>query len=127
MNYAFFFWLPYYLHNNFKWEESVANQLSAWYDFGGIIGSVVGGLVSDRLGHRSPVITTMLVASLGLLIAYSDAGDNKFLNVVLMSLLGFTISGPYNLIVGTISVDLGSQPALAGNSKVILVNFFYGY
>lgn len=60
----------------------------------------------------------MLVASLGLLIAYSDAGPNKLVNVILMTLLGVTISGPYNLIVGTISVDLGSQPALAGNSKV---------
>ena len=42
----------------------------------------------------------MLIASLGLLLAYSDAGPNKIVNVVLMTLLGFTISGPYNLIVG---------------------------
>ncbi|KAI6190289.1 MFS domain-containing protein [Aphelenchoides bicaudatus] len=119
VNYAFFFWLPFYLHNNFMWDEAEANQLSAWYDFGGIVGSVVGGMISDRLGHRSPVITTMLVASLGLLIAYSDAGPNKLVNVILMTLLGVTISGPYNLIVGTISVDLGSQPALAGNSKAM--------
>jgi sugar phosphate permease len=61
----------------------------------------------------------MLFLSLGLLIAYSDAGPNKAINVVLMTLLGFTISGPYNLIVGTISVDLGSQPALAGNPKAM--------
>ena len=46
VNYAFFFWLPFYLHNNFGWDESEANQLSAWYDFGGIIGSVVGGIIS---------------------------------------------------------------------------------
>jgi sugar phosphate permease len=63
----------------------------------------------------------MLVSSLGLLVAYSDAGSNKLVNVILMTLLGVTISGPYNLIVGTISVDLGSQPALAGNSKVNLL------
>lgn len=46
MNYAFFFWLPFYLHSNFKWDESEANKLSAWYDFGGIVGSVVGGIIS---------------------------------------------------------------------------------
>ncbi|CAD5222829.1 unnamed protein product [Bursaphelenchus okinawaensis] len=119
VNYAFFFWLPFYLHQNFQWDESVANQLSAWYDFGGIVGSVLGGIISDKLGHRAPVITTMLIGSVGLLFAYSDAGPNKFINILLMTFLGVTISGPYNLIVGTISVDLGSQPALAGNPKAM--------
>uniref|UniRef100_A0A1I7RNS3 MFS domain-containing protein n=1 Tax=Bursaphelenchus xylophilus TaxID=6326 RepID=A0A1I7RNS3_BURXY len=119
VNYAFFFWLPLYLSSAFHWDESVANQLAAWYDFGGIVGSVLGGIISDRLGHRSPVITTMLIASIGLLFGYSDAGPNKLVNILLMTLLGVTISGPYNLIVGTIAVDLGSQPALAGNPKAM--------
>ncbi|KAI6186274.1 Membrane transporter [Aphelenchoides besseyi] len=118
-NYAFFFWLPFYLHSNFNWTESEANQLSAWYDAGGIVGSIAGGILSDRIGHRSPVITAMLVTSLGVLFLYADAGPYRILNVILMTLLGFTISGPYNLIVGTISVDLGSQPALAGNPKAM--------
>lgn len=52
-------------------------------------------------------------------MVYSGLGDNKLLHVVFMSLLGVTISGPYNLIVGTIAVDLGSQPALAGNPKAM--------
>lgn len=61
----------------------------------------------------------MLVGSIGILFAYSDAGPNKLVNIILMTLLGITVSGPYNLIVGTISVDLGSQPALAGNPKAM--------
>ena len=62
---------------------------------------------------------TMLVASLFSLFIYSDLGPNKLINVLMMTVLGVTISGPYNLIVGTISVDLGSQPALAGNEKAM--------
>lgn len=38
MNYSFFFWLPYYLHNKYGWKETVADDISIWYDVGGIIG-----------------------------------------------------------------------------------------
>jgi len=119
VNYAFFFWLPFYLTHKFGWSEAAANQLATWYDIGGVVGSIAGGIVSDRLGHRSPIIMTMLVASLFSLFIYSDLGPNKLINVLMMTVLGVTISGPYNLIVGTISVDLGSQPALAGNEKAM--------
>jgi sugar phosphate permease len=61
----------------------------------------------------------MLVLSLPLLFLYASLGTDRLLHVIGMTLLGVTISGPYNLIVGTISVDLGSQPALAGNTEVI--------
>lgn len=38
VNYSFFFWLPFYLSNNFGWKEAQADRLSVWYDVGGIIG-----------------------------------------------------------------------------------------
>lgn len=38
VNYSFLFWLPFYLSNKFKWSEDVADQISIWYDVGGIIG-----------------------------------------------------------------------------------------
>ncbi len=38
VNYSFLFWLPYYLSNKFHWSESVADQISVWYDIGGIAG-----------------------------------------------------------------------------------------
>jgi sugar phosphate permease len=41
VNYSFFFWLPFYLSNNFGWKEAEADQLSIWYDVGGIIGMPV--------------------------------------------------------------------------------------
>ncbi|XP_008582976.1 PREDICTED: sugar phosphate exchanger 3 isoform X2 [Galeopterus variegatus] len=37
VNYSFFFWLPFYLSNNFRWKEAEADKLSIWYDVGGII------------------------------------------------------------------------------------------
>lgn len=38
VNYSFFFWLPFYLSNNYGWKEAEADRLSVWYDVGGIIG-----------------------------------------------------------------------------------------
>ena len=38
VNYSFLFWLPFYLSNKFGWKESVADEISIWYDVGGIIG-----------------------------------------------------------------------------------------
>ncbi|KIH47221.1 hypothetical protein ANCDUO_22721 [Ancylostoma duodenale] len=120
VNYAFFFWLPLYLTEAYQWEEAKADELSVWYDIGGIVGSVAGGYISDKLGYRSPLIVLMLSASLGALFIYSHAGPALIWNAFLMTIVGITISGPYNLIVGTISIDLGSQPVLANNAQNLL-------
>ncbi|EPB69276.1 hypothetical protein ANCCEY_11638, partial [Ancylostoma ceylanicum] len=119
VNYAFFFWLPLYLTEAYQWDEAKADELSIWYDIGGIVGSVTGGYISDKLGYRSPLIVLMLSASLGALFIYSHAGPALVWNAFLMTIVGITISGPYNLIVGTISIDLGSQPILANNAQAM--------
>uniref|UniRef100_F1KWG4 Sugar phosphate exchanger 3 n=1 Tax=Ascaris suum TaxID=6253 RepID=F1KWG4_ASCSU len=119
VNYAFFFWLPFYLTGKYGWTERDANALSIWYDVGGIIGSVAGGLISDRLGCRSPVIVTMLFASLAALFSYAGIGGAHILNALVMTVVGITVSGPYNLIVGTICVDLGTQPVLSSNAQAM--------
>ncbi|MFH4982516.1 hypothetical protein AB6A40_009225 [Gnathostoma spinigerum] len=119
VNYAFFFWLPYYMTTQYGWTEAGANYVAAFYDVGGIIGSLVGGIISDRMGSRSPVVVIMLVLSLGSLFLFTEAGGGVLLNVLLMAMVGLTISGPYNLIVSTISIDLGSQSVLSGNAKAM--------
>lgn len=67
----------------------------------------------------------MLILSLPTLLVYANIGATRWIHIILMGILGITISGPYNLIVGSISVDLGSQPALAGNMDVSLFNIIY--
>uniref|UniRef100_A0A0N4Z6V0 MFS domain-containing protein n=1 Tax=Parastrongyloides trichosuri TaxID=131310 RepID=A0A0N4Z6V0_PARTI len=119
VNYAFFFWLPFYLNHNYGWNESIANRLSVWYDIGGIFGSILGGLLTDKMGFRTPIIMVMLLMSILCLIVFANLGASYVLNMIGLFLLGSTISGPYNLIVGTISVDLGTQKALKGNKDAM--------
>lgn len=41
VNFSFFFWLPYYLTSAYGWDEKSADEVSMFYDFGGIIGKIV--------------------------------------------------------------------------------------
>ncbi|XP_038062236.1 sugar phosphate exchanger 3-like [Patiria miniata] len=114
VNYAFFFWLPYYLSNTFLWTEVVSDQMSMFYDIGGIIGGVFGGLISDRIGVRSPVVVGMLVFSYGILFGYSFCPNSYILNAVLLTLVGIFVNGVAHVISSVVAADLGQQDAIRG-------------
>ncbi|XP_062373987.1 sugar phosphate exchanger 3 [Sardina pilchardus] len=119
VNYSFFFWLPFYLSNNFGWPEAQADRLSVWYDVGGIIGGTVQGLISDLLGKRAPVIALSLLMAMGALVGYSRSPDDKVVNSALLATTGFFIGGPSNMISSAIAADLGRQDALQGSQEAL--------
>ncbi|KAJ7402971.1 Sugar phosphate exchanger 3 [Pitangus sulphuratus] len=119
VNYSFFFWLPFYLSNNFGWKEAEADQLSIWYDVGGIIGGTIQGLISDVLQKRAPVLAISLLFAVGSLFGYSRSPNSKPINAVIMAITGFFIGGPSNMISSAISADLGRQDLVKGNSEAL--------
>ncbi|XP_074644505.1 sugar phosphate exchanger 3-like isoform X2 [Tubulanus polymorphus] len=119
VNYAYFFWLPFYLHNKFGWKPQVADELSIWYDVGGIAGGIVGGFISDRLGHRSPVVVIMLLLSFPPIVVYSKAPADKVVNSIIMGVTGFFLGGPANLISSAISADMGRQENIKENKEAL--------
>uniref|UniRef100_A0A3B5AL20 Sugar phosphate exchanger 3 n=1 Tax=Stegastes partitus TaxID=144197 RepID=A0A3B5AL20_9TELE len=119
VNYSFFFWLPFYLSNNYKWKEAEADRLSVWYDVGGIVGGTVQGLISDFMGKRAPVLTVSLVLAMGALVGYSRSPNDQVINAVLLATTGFFIGGPSNMISSAISADLGRQEALRGSKEAL--------
>ncbi|KAG8537364.1 hypothetical protein GDO81_024654, partial [Engystomops pustulosus] len=119
VNYSFFFWLPFYLSINFHWKEAEADQLSIWYDIGGIIGGTIQGLISDLMQKRSPVLAVSLVLAVGALFGYSRSPNSKLINAVLMTITGFFIGGPSNMISSAISADLGRQEMVRGSSEAL--------
>lgn len=60
VNYSFFFWLPFYLSNNFGWKEAEADKLSIWYDVGGIVGTHVR--ISFCIGRNLASFEVLLLA-----------------------------------------------------------------
>ncbi|XP_030323486.1 sugar phosphate exchanger 3 isoform X3 [Calypte anna] len=119
VNYSFFFWLPFYLSNNFGWKEAEADQLSIWYDVGGIIGGTIQGLISDVLQKRAPVLAISLLFAVGSLFGYSRSPNSKPINAVIMAITGFFIGGPSNMISSAISADLGRQDLVRGSSEAL--------
>lgn len=119
VNYSFFFWLPFYLSNNYGWKEAEADRLSVWYDVGGILGGTIQGLISDFMGKRSPVLAVSLVLAMGALGGYSRSPNDKVINAVLLATTGFFIGGPSNMISSAISADLGRQEALRGSQEAL--------
>uniref|UniRef100_A0A8C7ZRU3 Sugar phosphate exchanger 3 n=1 Tax=Oryzias sinensis TaxID=183150 RepID=A0A8C7ZRU3_9TELE len=91
VNYSFFFWLPFYLSNNYGWKEAEADRLSVWYDVGGIIG--------EKYPPGSP--------------------NNQLINAVILAVTGFFIGGPSNMISSAISADLGRQEALRSSQEAL--------
>ena len=68
VNYAFFFWLPTYLTQGVHWSDKKADELSNFYDIGGITGRSriyyyhnfydIGGLL---VGLVFIIITTSMI------------------------------------------------------------------
>nr|XP_040028811.1 sugar phosphate exchanger 3 isoform X1 [Gasterosteus aculeatus aculeatus]XP_040028812.1 sugar phosphate exchanger 3 isoform X1 [Gasterosteus aculeatus aculeatus]XP_040028813.1 sugar phosphate exchanger 3 isoform X1 [Gasterosteus aculeatus aculeatus] len=119
VNYSFFFWLPFYLSNNFGWKEAEADRLSVWYDVGGILGGTVQGLISDLMGKRAPVLAISLALAMGALVGYSNSPNDQVINAALLAATGFFIGGPSNMISSAISADLGRQEALRGSQQAL--------
>lgn len=119
VNYSFFFWLPFYLHGAFGWKETVADDISVWYDVGGIIGGTIAGFISDRFRKRSIIVIPMLVLAIPALFIFSHSPNNKTINAVLMTVAGFFVGGVANLISAAISADLGRQGPVQGNAEAL--------
>uniref|UniRef100_A0A5S6Q1C0 Sugar phosphate exchanger 3 n=1 Tax=Trichuris muris TaxID=70415 RepID=A0A5S6Q1C0_TRIMR len=119
VNYSIFFWLPFYLTNNFGWPEHVADHISTWYDWGGICGGVLAGLVSDFIGKRTPVVCAQLVLGAVALSIYAKSPSDRTVNGILMGISGFFCSGAANLISAAVTADLGRQKEVDGNSKAL--------
>ncbi len=67
----------------------------------------------------------MLVLSVGGLYAYvqsprtASPAHDMLINGILMTVMGFFIGGPSNLISAAVSADLGRQPEIRGFSRRI--------
>ena len=116
VNYSFFFWLPFYLHNKFGWDAGAASALSAFYDIGGLFGGIISGGLSDLpCVSRNCVNIVFLILCIPCLLLYLiTPGSPWGLNGFVMGLTGFLIAGPANLLSAVVGTDLATLPQLQG-------------
>ena len=118
---AFSFWVPTYLVEAAHLSESAASQYSALYSVFGMVSILGAGYLSDAWlrGQRGPLI---LVACLGLvpvLLAMSRPANGSLLPLVLISLAGLLLLGPYSFLAGAMSLDAGGRQGAATASGLV--------
>lgn len=95
-------------------------MLSTSFDFGGILGAIAAGYISDYSGMSACTCSAMLTLAIPMLLVYQMYGALTFyLNVLLLFLLGILVNGPYALITTSVSAELGQHSSLEGNSKAL--------
>jgi phosphoglycerate transporter family protein len=110
-----FDWAPKYLIEVKHTPAALAGVITSSFEFLGIPGSLLAGVLSDRVfhGRRAPVCALfMLVTAAGLWLFYLVPPGHPVLDAVTLALVGFAVYGP-QLLVGVLVVDLASPKAAA--------------
>ncbi|XP_068315649.1 putative glycerol-3-phosphate transporter 1 [Pyrus communis] len=122
--YTFLYWLPFYITNTAidgKYLSSeAAGNLSTLFDVGGVLGGILAGHISDRLGARAITAASFMYCAIPALFFYRSYGHISItLNIALMFITGMFVNGPYALITTAVSADLGTHSSLRGNSRAL--------
>lgn len=106
-------WIPTYFAESLKMSPAEAADKSALFPLFGGISVILAGILSDRLGRvsRAAIIAACLLLSAIALavLASSDFGGSTAWPVLVVTLIGFLLIGPYSYLAGAISLDFGGK------------------
>uniref|UniRef100_A0A671Y2I6 Solute carrier family 37 member 1 n=1 Tax=Sparus aurata TaxID=8175 RepID=A0A671Y2I6_SPAAU len=105
VSYTFLFWLPLYITKAAHLDAKKAGDLSTLFDVGGIVGGILAGVISDKLGKRATTCAIMLLLAAP--------------TVSMLLVCGGLVNGPYSLITTAVSADLGTHKSLKGNARAL--------
>ena len=110
LNYGMRMWMPYYLIANFDMHMGHLALLLSTYNVGGIVGSVMGGWLSDAYSRRMATVSLMILCSVPLMVFFRMVGPStESLFYVIVPLLGSMIGGVANLMSCAVAADLAQQ------------------
>uniref|UniRef100_A0A4W5RH07 Solute carrier family 37 member 1 n=1 Tax=Hucho hucho TaxID=62062 RepID=A0A4W5RH07_9TELE len=120
VSYTFLFWLPLYITKAAHLDAKKAGELSTLFDVGGIVGGILAGVISDKLGKRATTCAVMLLLAAPTLYGFSMISEFGLGPTIGMLLVcGGLVNGPYALITTAVSADLGTHKSLKGNSRAL--------
>ncbi|KAK3926511.1 Glucose-6-phosphate exchanger SLC37A2 [Frankliniella fusca] len=120
VSYTFLYWLPKYIQSTTGLSPKGSADFSNLFDFGGIIGGILAGVLSDYTGMSATTCSGMFVLTVPVLFVYQAYGtENTGTNVILLMLVGLLVNGPYALITTAVSAELGTHPALPEGSRAM--------
>ncbi len=112
---AFNFWLPTYLFEVAHMSEGTASQFSSLYPIFGMVSILVAGFLSDSTlsGKRGLVILFGCVPMTLVLALMAADLSGQLVPLILSSLVGLLLLGPYSFLAGAMSMDLGGRKGSA--------------
>jgi sugar phosphate permease len=120
---TFNFWTPTYFVQYVGMSSSTAAERSALFPLFGGVSVLAAGVLSDKLGlnGRNVVLVGGMAASTVclLLLARTPGHANPWTPVVLVTMVGFLLLGPYSYLAGAMSLDFGGKRGAATAAGII--------
>jgi OPA family glycerol-3-phosphate transporter-like MFS transporter len=120
---TFNFWTPTYFVQFVGLSSSQAAGRSALFPFFGGISVLLAGVVSDKLGlngRNLVIVFGMAACTICLVVlANTQAHASQWTPVVLVTLVGFLLLGPYSYLAGAMSLDFGGKRGSATAAGII--------
>jgi len=120
---TFNFWTPTYFVQYVGLSAQVAAGRSALFPSFGGISVIAAGVLSDKLGlnGRNLVLVAGMAASTVCLLALARTPGraSQWTPVILVTLIGFPLLGPYSYLAGAMSLDFGGKQGSATAAGII--------
>ena len=112
---AFNFWTPTYLHEFGKLPEGEASQASSLYLMAGAVSILICGWITDVIfkGKRGILITISCIAISFTLYLMTFPFSSSLVSILLTTITGFFLLGPYSFLAGAMSLDFGGRKGAA--------------
>jgi OPA family sugar phosphate sensor protein UhpC-like MFS transporter len=109
--YLLLFWSPVYIAERLGTNTGDSGVLSSMFDLAGPIGTLAGGMISDKLFHskRMPICVLCCFFLAVLMIAFPFIPLTRVTMAVGMFIIGFLIFIPDSLISGAAAIDFGTK------------------
>jgi sugar phosphate permease len=109
--YLLLFWSPVYINERLGTDTATSGFLSSMFDLAGPIGTLAGGMISDRLfnAKRLPICIISLFILAAVMIAFPYIPVNRMGMAIGMFFMGFLIFIPDSLISGAAAIDFGTK------------------
>jgi len=109
--YLLLFWSPVYIADRLGTDTAQSGWLSSMFDLAGPLGTLLGGITSDKIFHskRMPVAVLALLTLAGLMLVFPFIPLSRLGMGVGMFAMGFLVFIPDSLISGTAAIDFGTK------------------
>jgi OPA family sugar phosphate sensor protein UhpC-like MFS transporter len=119
--YLLLYWSPVYVDELLGTGSTSSGLLGSMFDLAGPVGTLVGGLVSDRLfsSRRMPVCVIALFCLALFMAAFRFLPNTRAAVGTGMFIMGFLVFIPDSLVAGAASIDFGTKKGASTASGLV--------